>query len=115
MDLHRYRDVHFTSISFSPPSIPLIQTAARINLAFSTVSGNAVIIDTRNKFDVRILSMNSAFDCALRKDTSGGDIISYVPAGSTKLRASIPVADGTNVYLDGDSNTTLTYSWTHGP
>jgi hypothetical protein len=85
------------------------------NLTFSTVSGNAVIIDSRNKFDVRILSMNSAFDCTLRKDTSGGDIISYVPAGNTQLRASIPVADGTNVYLDGDSNATLTYSWTHGP
>ena len=85
------------------------------NVAFSTVSGNAVIIDSRNKFDVRILSMNSAFNCTLRKDTSGGDIVSYVPAGNTKLRASIPVADGTNVYLDGDSNTTLTYCWTHGP
>jgi len=81
------------------------------NLAFSTVSGNAVIIDSRDKLGVRILGMNSAYDCALRKDTSGGDIISYVPAGNTRLRASIPVADGTDVYLDGDSNTTLTFSW----
>ena len=85
------------------------------NVAFSTVSGNAVIIDSRAKFGVKILAMNSAFDCALRKDTSGGDIISYVPAGNTKLRASISVPDGTNVYLDGSSNTTLTYCWTHSP
>tara|TARA_R110000824_G_scaffold901_1_gene5326 strand:+ start:687 stop:2813 length:2127 start_codon:yes stop_codon:yes gene_type:complete len=83
--------------------------------AFSTVSGNSVIIDSRNKLDVRILAMNSAFDCTLRKDTSGGDVISYVPAGNTKLRASIPVSDGTDVYLDGDSNTTLTYCWTRTP
>lgn len=85
------------------------------NVAFSTVSGNAVIIDSRTKVGVKILAMNSAFDCTLRKDTSGGDIISYVPAGNTRLRASIAVPDGTNVYLDGDSNTTLTYSWTHSP
>ena len=85
------------------------------NLSFSTVSGNAVVIDSRNKFGVRILAMNSAFDCTLRKDTSGGDIISYVPAGNTRLRATIAIADGTNVYLDGDSNTTLTYTWTHSP
>tara|TARA_R110000824_G_scaffold115817_1_gene267042 strand:- start:997 stop:1701 length:705 start_codon:yes stop_codon:yes gene_type:complete len=85
------------------------------NLAFSTVSGNAVIIDSRDKFGVKILAMNSAFDCNLRKDTSSGDIVSYVPAGNTRLRASIPVPDGTNVYLDGGSNTTLTYSWTHSP
>jgi hypothetical protein len=85
------------------------------NVAFSTVSGNAVIIDSRTKVGVKILAMNSAFDCTLRKDTSGGDIISYVPAGNTRLRASIAVPDGTDVYLDGDSNTTLTYSWTHTP
>jgi hypothetical protein len=85
------------------------------NVSFSTVSGNAVIIDSRSKFGVRILGMNSAFDCTLRKDTAGGDVISYVPAGNTRLRASIPIADGTNVYLHGDSNTTLTYTWKHSP
>ena len=82
-----------------------------VNRTTATSEGDGVILNSVDRFSIKLISISSACNCVLRENTVGGDVICYVPYGSTTFKSPIKIPENTNVYVEGANDISITFDW----
>ena len=82
-----------------------------VNRTTATSEGDGVILNSVDRFSIKLISISSACNCVLRENSVAGDVICYVPYGSTTFKSPIKIPENTNVYVEGANDISITFDW----